>query len=357
MNRNWNFKSIGLSWIITNLLTACGGGLISGNSSNGVPANSISVNNTQISETAIGGTGTTLNWAAATSTAGTSITYSVYQSTANPSYGSFNSLAEVQAGTLITSGTNITTANVTGLTSGNSYYFNVVATDANNNSAIYNPLGEYFDSALTLFYPFNGNSNDISLLANNGTLYNSPSLVPDRFNFSNSAFSFSNSSTNVFSAGSTQYLTSSSNLTINASPVTLAFWFLGTSGHTYNGDRIISLGTNASGSKVLGIYPNNSNIFAAWINGPDITTGVSLSTSAWQFWVLVLDGTNLTVYENGTQVLQTSDTNNLGSTYPLIIGASPNHDSSATGTLDDVRVWSTNLSSTSVSRLYNVTRP
>lgn len=78
---------------------------------------------------------TSLSWTAASDsvTLGANLHYSVYYSTT----ASFSSVAEVEAGTLLTSGTNITSYAVSGLTAATTYYFNIVVRDAAGNKAAY----------------------------------------------------------------------------------------------------------------------------------------------------------------------------------------------------------------------------
>lgn len=335
--------------------------LVLGSCSSNTSTNTYGFPNPYITVSAVTSSSVTLNWTAATEGSNTTLWYTVYQSAANPSYGSFTALEQLQAGTLVGSGENITTMNVTGLTAGTSYYFNIVVSDGNGNYGLYKPVGEYFDAGLVLYYPFNGNANDVTTSANNGVLSTTaPTLVNDRFGNANSAYLFSNTANDSFSGTSTaQYISSTNNTSITgAGPFTISFWYAAVSGHTYAGDRLINMGVNATNT-VFGFYPNGSNSYV-WVNdgGSDLATGIA-PTTAWQHWVIVYDSSkNVTAYENGVQVVAATNVPNLNLTAsPLYIAESPNQDNSSTAYIDDVRVYNDALTSAQVTALYTVTRP
>ena len=74
----------------------------------------------------------------------------MYQSGPNPAYQSFDTISEVEAGTLVgtlTNADNITISS--GIAAGNSYYFNVVVVDEEDNKSLYDPLGEHFHACFS----------------------------------------------------------------------------------------------------------------------------------------------------------------------------------------------------------------
>src|SRR4030066_1917340 len=122
-----------------------------------------------ISPTAIPSTSVSISWNKATDGPSdtTALVYRIYQSGPNPAYQGFDTIAEVEAGTLVQTLTDADSITISsGIVAGNAYYFNIVVLDEEGNKALYDPLGEYFQSALVSYYPFNGNSNDVAAAAN-----------------------------------------------------------------------------------------------------------------------------------------------------------------------------------------------
>ncbi|MDH5680820.1 MAG: hypothetical protein OEZ36_04475, partial [Spirochaetota bacterium] len=121
-----------------------------------------------ISSASVTGTSLTLNWTTATDngTAAASLMYYVYQSGAND----IDTVANAEGnGTLLNAGgtANIATFNVTGLTGGTTYWFNVVVLDGLNNKASYTSFSVTTTAAgPTYSSTINVGANGISRAAN-----------------------------------------------------------------------------------------------------------------------------------------------------------------------------------------------
>jgi len=105
---------------------------------------------------------------------------------------------------------------------------------------------------LVAYYPFNGNANDMSGNANNGTVHGA-TLTTDRFGNPNSAYSFD---------GLSNYIEVPHTLQLNAFPITINTWFI-TSSSTYG--AIISKYTCLA-SNGYSIHDNNGNLSSYYYN-------------------------------------------------------------------------------------------
>ena len=121
-----------------------------------------------IATASVTGSSLTLNWTAATDnvSAGTALEYIVYQSESD----NIGTWADAQAnGTLVQNWTaNIATANVTGLTDGTTYYFNVFVRDEASTPNIADYAGAS-DTTLDTTAPVAGNSGTITTASVTGT--------------------------------------------------------------------------------------------------------------------------------------------------------------------------------------------
>lgn len=305
------------------------------------------ISSSKIGVTSLGSTSVTLSWTRATddTSAQQNLTYKVYRSAANPTYGSFGTIADVEGGTLVTTATDLADGVInSGLTNGASYYFNVIVSDEAGNKSVYSPVGEFIKSNLELFYPFNGNASDSSLVMNHGTLVGGPSLSNDRFGYAQSAYSFVDGQT----------LASTSNTGITGAAVrTVTFWIklasatISADAHTFH---------NGTGgvNEVFGCYfKSGTNTYYVYLGSNDFDTGAVVTTN-WEFWAQVYDGANVVVYKNGVQVASQAKVPNTGDS-KINIGWSAG--GGVDGLVDDFRLYSSALSATDVSNLYNVTKP
>ncbi len=103
---------------------------------------------------------------------------------------------------------------------------------------------------------------------------------------------------------------------------------------------------------VFGYYLN-SDILNFWGNNNDINTGYSITLNVWHNIVTNFDGTNISMYVDGAQVLAPTPppTPLTTGTNGMLIGKSYNDDYYP-GLVDDVRVYNRTLSTQEISDLY-----
>ncbi|MBP5995266.1 MAG: T9SS type A sorting domain-containing protein [Crocinitomicaceae bacterium] len=196
------------------------------------------------------------------------------------------------------------------------------------------------------YYPFNGNSNDVSANAANLT-NNSAVLTADRFGTANSAYSFN---------GVNQYLINSTpNFTFNpASSFTVSFWY-NRNVTSVNGVLIMNA-TNAAGNFIWifqagatnSQFGTNKQQFA-WIWAPTPST-----TSVWTHIVCVYNAGAMTLYKNNVQVATATftHTNVTSAVMPLYVGRGVGGDY-YNGKMDDIGIWNRALTTCEINDLYN----
>ena len=196
------------------------------------------------------------------------------------------------------------------------------------------------------YYPFNGNSNDVSANAANLT-NNSAVLTADRFGTANSAYSFN---------GVNQYLINSTpNFTFNpASSFTVSFWY-NRNVTSINGVLIMNA-TNAAGNFIwlfqagatnsqFGTNKQQSSWF--WAQTPS-------TTSVWTHIVCVYNAGAMTLYKNNVQVATATftHTNVTSAVMPLYVGRGVGGDY-YNGKMDDIGIWNRALTTCEINDLYN----
>lgn len=125
-----------------------------------------------------------------------------------------------------------------------------------------NAIAQIPTAGLIGYYPFNGNANDASVIANNGTPVNGTALTTDRFGNANSAYNFD---------GADDYISIPHNVAYNFSDYTISLWF-----------RYNAPGTAGTSIWSL-ISKNNSNsgyndAFHIWISSGSFTVGGRMGT-------------------------------------------------------------------------------
>ena len=196
------------------------------------------------------------------------------------------------------------------------------------------------DSGLVAYLPFNGNTIDISGNGHNGIINGNPSLVPDRFNKSDRAYTFPDQSSNIELANSVNF-NLETGFTLNA-------WIIYKSGR----QRLIV-------DKHVCGYPNGFAFHIDW----DGQIAIYLSNSVWSIvktndtfiedkWYMVTAtydaGTGIAkVYVDGELGGSGSVTYNNFSPYPISIGETyqnncvPGNMDSA---IDEVKIYNRALS-------------
>lgn len=179
---------------------------------------------------------------------------------------------------------------------------------------------------------------DSSGQGNTGTLINTPIWVNG---IKGGAISFN---------GSNQYVTAAtSGLPSGTASRTLSGWIYITQYLHYN---IGFCYGGAGGGAIFGYYLNGSTL-NFWGNGDDINTGYTISLNQWQNIAITYDGSNVSMYVNGVQVLAPTAPPfglNTGTTN-VLIGKSQNNDYFP-GIVDDVRIYNRVLSDQEMINLY-----
>ena len=314
-----------------------------------------------ITTTAIASTSLSISWAKATdsNTSASALVYKVYVSGANPLYQSFDTLGEVEAGTLVQTLTDAGSATIsTGITAGSAYYINVVVEDEDRNKALYEPLGEYFHAGQVSYYPFNGNGNNAvasanPLIAIAGFVL--PTVTSDRFSHAGSAYSYAPASLQCWE--STALVGISGNLDRSVS-----FWVRSSNTPTSTRRAAFAWGNESANGSSFGFFEDGlANNWAVWLGTANVSTPTTTVTSNWEHWVISSTGGTVSTYKNGV-VVSNAVAATVGTVdSKLYVGcgmlASALLGNLYQGNIDDVRVFNQLLSGTNVTNLYAVTRP
>lgn len=205
-------------------------------------------------------------------------------------------------------------------------------------------------NGLVGYWPFNGNANDVSTNANNGT-NNGAILTTDRFGNVNSAYSFNGTSHYIKvldnnSLDLTQNLTLSSWIEPNSLNNEQAILGKGTNiGHTW-----YALHHNVLNPKKTGISLQNlPAVSTCFINSSQ------LSINNWNHLLATYNGSELKLYLNGVLVNTTTKNIQLmpNSLTDLFIGCELNNFRFFNGKLDDIGIWNRALTTDEISNLYN----
>ena len=318
-----------------------------------------------ITTTAITPTSVSLSWTKATDGRSNSsaLVYSVYQSGPNPAYQSFDTLAEVEAGTLVQTFTDADSITISsGIVAGNSYYFNVVVEDEAHNKAVYDPHGENFQTSLVSYYPFSGNSNDVTATANHLAVATGlvlPIATLDRFGHPHSAYSFNPDIT-------PQCFQSTNNVGIvgNASR-SVSFWVLSSNTPAGTPRATFAWGDGSVNGSSFGAYESGiGNNWVVWLWGSADVSTATAATSNWEHWVIGYDSSTDLVYtyKNGVVVNNGTAPAPPASTVDSLLFAGCGMVAGVLGypyrgNIDDIRIYNQLLSGTDVANLYSVTRP
>lgn len=314
----------------------------------------------QIYPTAISGTSVTLTWNQASDTRSDTadLVYKVYQSGANPAYQSFDTIGEVEAGTLVGTVTGAGTLSIsTGITAGNAYYFNIVVLDEEDNKALYSPLGEYFHASQISYYPFSGNTNDVTAVPNHLVVAAGLALpvpISDRFIHTSSAYNFTPTTS--------QCLQSTANVSITPNADrSVSFWVQSSNPAAGATRAVFAWGNDSGNGTSFGFIENGLNSFwTAWLGAINPPTPTAV-TSSWEHWVIVSTGGVVSAYKNGSAVavpMMGATVNTAGSLLYVgcgMVGVALDY--FYQGNIDDVRIFSLALGPTDVSNLYTVTQP
>ena len=215
-------------------------------------------------------------------------------------------------------------------------------------------------NGLVGWWPFNGNANDESGNANNGTV-NGATLTSDRNGNANSAYSFDGVSNYIkcLHAGPTGNPTITASFWLKANPTLVA-------GH------IIGYGSNGGSGQNFRVYMCNGCFggscsdaisFDTYDNAYSVTT---INNNIWDFYTVVYDSTlgNNTsivkIYKNGISLVTVCSSVNISATnitsfIPITFGRY--HGTVETGfykgAIDDIGIWNRALTQQEITALYN----
>ncbi len=215
-------------------------------------------------------------------------------------------------------------------------------------------------NGLVGWWGFNGNANDESGNANNGTV-NGATVTTDRFGNSNSAYSFN---------GSSNYINVGNNINFNNSSFTISAWIKPASVPSNTFSAIVStLGFNAS-APFKGVEMNfwntlrltcqmGDNTIWSGIDGSITTQTQAFQLNQWYYCVITFDNTTLKMYLNNVIIGSANITSFLSNVNsPVLFGARgqyPNPQIGAyyNGVIDDIGIWNKALTPTEISNLYS----
>lgn len=324
------------------------------------------VSNPGISTTAISSTSVSLAWTKATDTRSpaSALVYEIYISGPNPAYQSFDTLAEIEAGTLVETLTDADSVTISsGITAGNAYYFNIVVQDEHRNRAPYDPLGEYFHAGQVSYYPFNGTSSDVGTAANHlvvATGLALPIATADRFSRLNSAYNFTPTTPQCLQSTASVGATVSGNTSRSVS-----LWVQSANTPAGTERAPFAWGNGTADGSSFGFFENGvGNTWTVWLSGTANVATTSLATTSWEHWVVGYESAADLVYtyKNGALINNGTAPAVVAATVDTLLYVGCGQDAGVLsypyqGNIDDVRIFNQLLSGTNVTNLYTVTQP
>jgi gliding motility-associated-like protein len=206
-------------------------------------------------------------------------------------------------------------------------------------------------NGLVGWWPFNGDANDESGNANNGTV-NGAILTTDRNGVSNSAYYFS-------SSGCATRIDVNVNTSSIQTGLTMSVWVMNV-GNGCLGPRLLEFwpGSNGPGMAQWGTAYGSLNIYGI---GSTTSTGFSCSAgipmspnNIWSHLVYTNDGSQGKFYKDGVLITTVNSTGN-----PILASSAAfgrmNHpaNDAYNGNLDDIGIWNRALSDCEVAALYS----
>jgi gliding motility-associated-like protein len=219
------------------------------------------------------------------------------------------------------------------------------------NAACYKiDLPKSLQNGIVAYFPFCGNANDVSGNGNNGNV-NGARLTRDRFNNDLSAYSFSSISDNSITGNLSTPL---------GQTFSISFWAKRNTnnipGSSIQSDKewMFSSGNSSVGGATnIGITNNSRSLrYGPW--GTDGNDATYLVDNSWQHIVQTYSNGQFKIYVNGTLYKTSTDLVNL-QTGAFSIGCqlTPFLQQGFDGSIDDVLIYSRELSNTEISLLFN----
>jgi hypothetical protein len=257
-------------------------------------------------------------------------------------------------------------ATITGLTEGTTYY---IAAFSRNGKGIQlgntiavktsiSPIKIGLSNGLQVFYPFDGNANDVSGNQKNGVVYNAK-LVADRYGYANSAYSFDG-------VEGTKIQTTYPGVLGNSSR-SISIWSRRPL-QAFNGSFLLTWGTQVQGQS-FGLFMSGrdkTQFFGVDTGGSAAQTIFnSLWDGNWHHYVVVYDKNqgqnilNIKMYIDGKYypIIENWNPQNFNTIQGInmVIGeysAAQNDWRTTNGELDDLGVWNRALSETEIQYLF-----
>ena len=210
-------------------------------------------------------------------------------------------------------------------------------------------------SEIIAYYPFSGNANDSSGNEYDGTISGDPQLTTDRFGNSNSAYIFDGAGDWIYFGTDTLPENNEGDV---SDPFTISVWAKSSSSSTMS---LFAYGgmVSCGGGRYGAVVRLGTNIqFNSCNNGFNTSASGNNSDGNWHQYVFTWNGSNSRkVYIDGSLVNSNSTSNvfriqNTG----LVLGRQFMdwaEGTTFTGSADELRLWSTELSSSEVQTLYN----
>ncbi len=209
-------------------------------------------------------------------------------------------------------------------------------------------------NGLVGYWPFNGNANDVSGNANNGTVQNGTLLSNNRFNIADTAYDFD---------GLNDQIEVNNNSSISPNQLlSINLWLFP---RAYEDNKhCVSKGSHVNlSNRSYGIQGPENNQKARFFisngtNEQGISTQTSIPLNQWTLITGVYDGATIKIYINGSLDNQISFSGSINITSePLIFGSHKFYSPSDywfNGKLDDIAIYNRVLSSTEIAQLYTV---
>ena len=213
----------------------------------------------------------------------------------------------------------------------------------------YNNTNSNLTSGLIAYYPFNGNANDESSNANDGTVMNGASLTTDRFGNPNSAY---------YLDGADDYIEIADSPSLRPTNLTITGWFNFSSFQSVT--SLIGKTVGSSWQDSYTIWRQSYMKAATGADGQFDEIAFAHSTALNQWYQISYtydDAANThSLYIDGQLVKTEENTVTIGyDTHPLLIGADIENESLAyyfNGFIDDIRIYDRALSSAEIHDLY-----
>jgi hypothetical protein len=212
-----------------------------------------------------------------------------------------------------------------------------------------------FSQNLVAYYPFNGNANDESGNANNGTV-SGATLTPNRFGNVDSAYSFN---------GTNNYIQCLSPGPTGSSPRTISFWAKTNLLPSVHSNVVLSYGGDAGsfnyGDRIeISLNSYNRYGLVLSLGGSVLIREFDNSDNNWHFYTIAFEGgsgkhiADFKMYADGNLLTNTTYLTgntfevNTSSNYPILIGNLTSSYRYFNGSIDDIKVYDKALTETEI---------